>query len=91
MESPITQPATRRSRPTGLFEAGFASSRVMMITGQIDSVYYGKGKGFLHEAESQLPMLRTLTGRTESVRRTEEIGEAMRRVWSVVASQPRQE
>lgn len=67
---------------TGLFEAGFASSRVMMITGQIDSVYYGKGKGFLHEAESQLPMLRTLTGRTESVRRTEEIGEAMFRVAS---------
>jgi len=65
---------------TGLFEAGFASSRVMMITGQIDSVYYGKGKGFLHEAENQLPMLRTMTGRTESVRRPEEIGEAIFRV-----------
>ena len=65
---------------TGLFEAGFASSRVMMICGQIDSVYYGKGKGFLHEAENQLPMLRTMTGRTESVRRPEEIGEAVFRV-----------
>jgi acetolactate synthase-1/2/3 large subunit len=65
---------------TGLFEAGFASSRVMMIAGQIDSVYYGKGKGFLHEAEAQLPMLRTVTGRTESVRRPEEIGEAVFRV-----------
>ena len=67
---------------TGLFEAGFASSRVMMITGQVDSVYYGKGKGFLHEAENQLPMLRTMTGRTESVKRAEEIGEAMFRVAS---------
>ncbi|HMO94667.1 MAG TPA: thiamine pyrophosphate-binding protein [Tepidiformaceae bacterium] len=67
---------------TGLFEAGFASSRVMMITGQVDSVFYGKGKGFLHEAENQLPMLRTVTGRTESVTRPEEIGEAMFRVAS---------
>ena len=71
---------------TGLFEAGFASSRVMMITGQIDSVYYGKGKGFLHEAESQLPMLRTMTGRTESVRRPEEIGEAVFRVAADVST-----
>ena len=65
---------------TGLFEAGFASSRVMMITGQIDSGYYGKGKGFLHEAENQLAMLRTLTGRAESVRRPEEIGDTIFRV-----------
>lgn len=65
---------------TGIFEAGFASSRVMMIAGQIDSVYYGKGKGFLHEAENQLPMLRSITGRTESVRRPEEIGDAVFRV-----------
>src|SRR5688572_21114889 len=71
---------------TGLFEAGFASSRVMMITGQIDSVYYGKGKGFLHEAESQLSMLRTMTGRTESVRRPEEIGEAVFRVAADVST-----
>lgn len=71
---------------TGLFEAGFASSRVMMITGQIDSVYYGKGKGFLHEAENQLPMLRTLTGRTESVQRAEEIGAAMFRVASDICT-----
>ncbi|MEX1104056.1 MAG: thiamine pyrophosphate-binding protein, partial [Dehalococcoidia bacterium] len=65
---------------TGLFEAGFASSPVMMITGQIDSQWYGKGKGFLHEAESQLPMLRTLTRRTESIRRPEEIGETIVRL-----------
>ncbi len=71
---------------TGLFEAGFASSRVMMVTGQVDSVYYGKGKGFLHEAENQLPMLRTVTGRTESVQRPEEIGEAMFRVASDICT-----
>jgi acetolactate synthase-1/2/3 large subunit len=64
----------------GLFEAGFASSRVMMITGQIDSAWYGKGKGFLHEAEQQLAMLRSVTRRTESVRRTEDIPDALFRV-----------
>lgn len=58
---------------TGLFEAGFASSKVLMITGQIDTQYYGKGKGFLHEAENQLAMLRSVAPHTESIRRTEDI------------------
>jgi acetolactate synthase-1/2/3 large subunit len=64
----------------GLYEAGFASSRVMMITGQIDSGWYGKGKGFLHEAERQMEMLRSVTRRAESVRRTEEIPDVLLRV-----------
>lgn len=71
---------------TGLFEAEFASSRVMMITGQVDSTYYRKGKGYLHEAESQLEMLRTVTGRTESVRHPAEIGEAIFRVASGICT-----
>ncbi|MBN9492156.1 thiamine pyrophosphate-binding protein [bacterium] len=75
---------------TGLFEASFASSRVLMITGQIDSTYYGKGRGFLHEAENQLPMLRTVTGHAESVRRPEEIGAAIfRAATSVMTGRPR--
>jgi acetolactate synthase-1/2/3 large subunit len=75
---------------TGLFEASFASSRVLMITGQIDSTYYGKGRGFLHEAESQLAMLRTVTGHAESVRRPEEIGHAIFRAASdVMTGRPR--
>jgi len=51
----------------GLFEAGFSSSPVLMITGQVETKVYGKGKGVLHEAERQLPMLRSVTRRTESV------------------------
>ncbi|MER3419924.1 MAG: thiamine pyrophosphate-binding protein, partial [Chloroflexota bacterium] len=51
-----TGPGAANAVP-GLFEAGFASSRVLMITGQIESAYYGKGKGFLHEAEHQVDML----------------------------------
>ena len=65
---------------TGLFEAGFASSRVLMITGQTETVHYGKGKGVLHEAENQLAMLRQVTRTTESPRRTEDIPAALARV-----------
>ncbi len=65
---------------TGLFEAGFASSRVLMITGQVETRYLGKGKGFLHEAERQMPMLQSVTRVAESIRRTEDIGEAVVRV-----------
>ena len=57
----------------GLYEAQFGSSPVLMITGQIETRFYGKGKGFLHEAERQLDMLRTVTRRAETVRRTEDI------------------
>ncbi|MCC6438613.1 MAG: thiamine pyrophosphate-binding protein [Acidimicrobiales bacterium] len=57
----------------GLYEAQFGSSPLLMITGQIETRFYGKGKGFLHEAERQLDMLRTVTRRAESVRRTEDI------------------
>lgn len=64
----------------GLFEAGFASSPVLMLTGQIDTPYLGKGKGFLHEAERQLEMLRTVTRRAEQVRRANEIAEVIVRV-----------
>lgn len=57
----------------GLFEAGFASSPVLLITGQVESGFYGKGKGVLHEAERQLPMLQAVTRQACSVRSTEEI------------------
>jgi acetolactate synthase-1/2/3 large subunit len=67
-----TGPGTTNTM-TGLFEAQFASSPVLLITGQIESTSYGKGKGVLHEAEHQLPMLATLTRRAETVRRTEDI------------------
>src|SRR5439155_13233903 len=64
----------------GLFEASFASSPVLLITGQVESRYYGQGRGFLHEAENQTDMLRSVTRRTESVRSTEEIPDALARV-----------
>lgn len=62
---------------TGLFEAGFASSRVLMITGQTETGHYGKGKGVLHEAERQLPMLRTVARAVASPRRTGDVAPAL--------------
>ncbi len=65
---------------TGLFEAGFASSRVLMITGQTETQHYGKGKGVLHEAENQLDMLRKVTRVTESPRTVQAVPSALQRV-----------
>jgi acetolactate synthase-1/2/3 large subunit len=62
---------------SGLYEAGFASSPVLLITGQVDSAFYGKGKGFLHEAEHQLPMLQAVTRQARTVRRTDDIFEVI--------------
>ncbi|HUF85548.1 MAG TPA: thiamine pyrophosphate-binding protein [Acidimicrobiia bacterium] len=59
---------------SGLYEAQFGSSPVLLVTGQTESGFYGKGKGFLHENEKQLDMLRTVTRRAETVWRTEDIG-----------------
>ncbi len=71
-----TGPGTTNTM-TGLFEASFASSPVLLVTGQIDSRYLGKAKGFLHEAEQQGLMLSSLCRRVDTVRRTEDIGRAI--------------
>jgi acetolactate synthase-1/2/3 large subunit len=71
-----TGPGTTNTM-TGLFEAGFVSSPVLLVTGQIESAYLGKAKGFLHEAEHQRRMLESLCRRVETVRRTEDIGHAI--------------
>lgn len=57
----------------GLYEAGFASSPVLLITTQVDTAYLGKGKGFIHDADRQLEMLRSVTRRSERVRHASEI------------------
>lgn len=61
-----TGPGTANAM-NGLYEAGFASSPVMLITTQINRVHLGKNKAFIHDAENQLAMLRTVTRRAERV------------------------
>lgn len=65
---------------TGLYEAQYASSRVLVITGQAETNYYGKGLSYVHEAENQLPMLRAVTRRAESPRRPEQLADAFHAV-----------
>lgn len=65
---------------TGLYEAACASSKVLLITGQVDTRFYGKGLGLLHEAEAQLPMLRTVARCVESPRRVADLGPAIANV-----------
>lgn len=57
----------------GLFEAFYASSPVLMITGQVESDEFGRGRGAIHQAEQQLAMLRTVTGRAEHISRHADI------------------
>ncbi|MDH5736838.1 MAG: thiamine pyrophosphate-binding protein, partial [Gammaproteobacteria bacterium] len=53
---------------TGLYEAAYASSPVLLITGQSETGFMGKGQGYVHEADNQQAMLATVTRRTDSVR-----------------------
>jgi acetolactate synthase-1/2/3 large subunit len=65
---------------TGLYEAQSASSPVLVITGQAETAFYGKGLSYVHEAENQLPMLATVTRRVESPRLIEQLGDCFARV-----------
>ena len=71
-----TGPGTTNTM-TGIYEAAFASSPVLVLTGQVDSIYYGKGRGAGHEAERQLHMLQTVARRVESPRYTQDIAPAI--------------
>jgi acetolactate synthase-1/2/3 large subunit len=61
---------------TGLYEAQYGSSRVMVITGQAETAFYGKGLSYVHEAENQVPMLATVCRRVESPRHISQLGSA---------------
>ena len=61
---------------TGLYEAQYGSSRVMVITGQAETAFYGKGLAYVHEAEKQVPMLASVCRRVESPRHITQLGTA---------------
>jgi acetolactate synthase-1/2/3 large subunit len=60
-----------------LHEAYHASSRVLMITGQSETRWLGKGRGTIHEAERQLDMLRTATRRADRVEHRADVYETV--------------
>ena len=69
---------------TGLYEAGFSSSRLLAITGQAETGFYGKGKGYVHEAENQKLMLDTVTCSVASPRYVQELESCLRGVISSI-------
>ena len=65
---------------TGLYEAQYGSSRVLVITGQAETAFYGKGLAYVHEAEQQVPMLASVCRRVESPRAPSQLGPALQAV-----------
>ena len=65
---------------TGLYEAQYGSSRVLVITGQAETGFYGKGLAYVHEAEQQVPMLDSVCRRVESPRAPSQLGPALQSV-----------
>ncbi|MCR9277300.1 MAG: thiamine pyrophosphate-binding protein [Pseudomonadaceae bacterium] len=53
---------------TGLLEAAAGSSRVLLITGQAATDFYGRGLGYVHENDRQLDMLASVCRRVASPR-----------------------
>ncbi|WP_336204027.1 thiamine pyrophosphate-binding protein [Nonomuraea sp. LPB2021202275-12-8] len=74
----------------GLFEASFASSRVLLITGQVETAYLGRGRGYIHEAENQSDMLRAVCRSVSVPRRAADIGaEVLRLAGEAMTGRPR--
>ncbi|MBT3425092.1 MAG: thiamine pyrophosphate-binding protein, partial [Gammaproteobacteria bacterium] len=65
---------------TGLYEAQYGSSRVLVITGQAETAFYGRGVGYVHEAENQVAMLRSVCRRVESPRHINQLGSCLQTV-----------
>ena len=57
----------------GLFEAAYASSPVLMITGQVETAYLGQGRGYIHNADRQAEMLGTLVRKVATVERRQDL------------------
>ncbi|ARS27255.1 thiamine pyrophosphate-binding protein [Sphingomonas sp. KC8] len=65
---------------TGLYEAGYASSPVMLITTQVDRPYLDQCRGYIHDAPGQLAMLQSVTRRTERPLHAQDIAPAILRL-----------
>ena len=63
-----------------MYEAQYGSSRVLVITGQAETAFYGKGLSYVHEAENQVPMLASVCRRVESPRHVSQLGPALQTV-----------
>ena len=71
---------------TGIYESAYASSRLLVVTGQTETGFYGKGKGYVHEAENQKAMLETVARKVVSPRYVSELPAALKAVIEDICS-----
>lgn len=75
----VTSTGTGAGNAAGsLIEALSAGSRVLHVTGQIDSAYLGQGRGVIHETPEQLAMLRAVSVQATTIRTAASAGAALR-------------
>lgn len=58
----------------GLYEAHFSSSPVLLLTSQVEQAHLGRGRGYVHEAEQQAAMLRTVCREVVTARAEDDLG-----------------
>ncbi|HQR04240.1 MAG: thiamine pyrophosphate-binding protein [Proteobacteria bacterium] len=73
-----TGPGTTNAM-TGLYEAAYASSPVLLLTTQVDTPFLGKGRGYIHDADGQLAMLKAVVRHAECPVRVDDIVPALHR------------
>ncbi|MBC3192933.1 thiamine pyrophosphate-binding protein [Pseudonocardia sp. C8] len=75
----VTSTGTGAGNAAGaLIEALAAGSRVLHVTGQIDSEYLGQGRGVIHETPDQAGMLRAVSAHAATIRTPAAAGPALR-------------
>ncbi|RKT87138.1 acetolactate synthase-1/2/3 large subunit [Saccharopolyspora antimicrobica] len=86
----ITSTGTGAGNAAGaLVEALTAGSRVLHVTGQIDSCYLGQGRGVIHETRDQLGMLTAVSKHAAAITSVEAAEEELRRAVRSAVSPPR--
>ncbi|QIX26570.1 hypothetical protein ncot_08120 [Nocardioides sp. JQ2195] len=70
----------------GLYEAHFASSPVLLITSQVESSHLGRGRGYVHEAESQAAMLSTVCREVVTATSADDLAETVLRLRRVACT-----
>ena len=71
---------------TGLYEAQVAGSPVLLLTGQSETAFLGRGLGYVHELDNQARLLEALGIPVASPRNVDEIGSEFERVLGAMRS-----
>jgi acetolactate synthase-1/2/3 large subunit len=76
----VTSTGTGAGNAAGsLIEASTAGSRVLHVTGNIESGFLGQGRGVIHETRAQDAMLAAVSKHAHTVRSADEVGLVLRR------------